>query len=733
LLSASLNDSDLFLERDDSHHTLTQGVAEPVTDIRRLFEPESIAVIGASHHPDKIGYRIVENIVRGGYRGRIYPVNPKGGLVVEQTVYPELTAVPGPVDVAVIAIPAQGVFPVVEQCARKKVRFLVVISSGFGEVGRLEEERQIVRYARQHSMRILGPNVFGYYSAAAALNASFGPRDIVPGRLAIITQSGALGVAMIGKTALQNIGLSAIISVGNKADLDEADLLDYLVHQPDTRVILMYIEGIRQGEKLVALLRRATREKPVVVIKAGRSRRGAVAAASHTGSLAGADEVFDAIMKQCGVLRAENIQEALDWCGYLSTAPLPRGENTVIVTNGGGVGVLATDACEKYGVKLYGHTERLKQTFEPVTPPFGSTKNPIDLTGQSTSEHYEQALEAALSDPEIQAVMMLYCETAMMNLERFSRLVEASYQRYQEHGKPLLFSIFGGAATETGIGELSRRRIPVFREVYAAAAALGALMAHYRNARRPREDPPELDLDFAAVNKIVSRALAGGRNFLLAHENRRFLKAAGIAGPRSTVVRSIDAAVTAAENIGYPVVMKVVSPDILHKSDVGGVLLNLESRSEVLDAYEAIVHNCKVHRPDARLEGIEIGEQLPPGREVIVGGRRDRAFGPIVMFGLGGIYVEVMKDVAFRALPVSEAQVRTMIKEVKSYPLLLGVRGERKKDIEGIVTTILKVGTVLRRCPRIADIEINPLFVYDTGEGVKAVDVRILLTDEQEG
>ncbi|MCX8103938.1 MAG: CoA-binding protein, partial [Candidatus Bipolaricaulota bacterium] len=385
------------------------------SDITLLFEPRSVAIIGASHDPNKIGHKIVQNIVANGYAGRVFPVNPKGGEILGLQVYPSVQEIPEEIDVALIVVPAKAVFETVQECAARGVKFAPIISSGFSEVGNLEEERKIVAYARAHGMRVLGPNIFGLYSVTPSLNASFGPREIPKGNVAIVTQSGALGVAMIGKAAAEKMGLSAIISVGNKADIDEADLLEYLVPHTETRVILMYIEGVKNGDQLVKSLKRASKQKPIIVIKAGRSRRGAIAAASHTGSLAGAAEVFDAIMKQCGVLRAESIQEAFHWCKFLATSVLPKGTETVIITNGGGVGVIATDACEKYSVELYDDLQVLEKIFSPVTPEFGSTKNPIDLTGQATAEHYTRALEAARHSDAIHSVIALYAETALFD------------------------------------------------------------------------------------------------------------------------------------------------------------------------------------------------------------------------------------------------------------------------------------------------------------------------------
>ncbi|NQT96949.1 MAG: acetate--CoA ligase family protein [Candidatus Marinimicrobia bacterium] len=701
--------------------------------IKYLFEPKSIAVIGASENPLKIGHVIVKNIVEAGYHGKIYPVNPKGGEVLGHKIYSSITDINDEIDVATLVIPAKYAYSALEMCAAAGVKHLPIVSSGFSEIGNLAEERKLAKYAREHGMRILGPNIFGHYSAKVSLNATFGPRDIQKGNVAIITQSGALGIAMIGKTAVQNIGLSAIISVGNKSDIDEADLLEYLVEQDDTKIILIYIEGIQQGERLIKALSVATKVKPVIVIKSGRSKRGAIAAASHTGSLAGSDNIFDAIMRQCGVLRAESVDEALEWCNYLSNAPLPKGESTIIITNGGGVGVLATDACEKYSVKLYDDSQHLRDQFKAVTHGFGSTKNPIDLTGEASADEYVLALDVALQDKYIDGVLALYCETAMMTAEQLIKMIEDSYAKYIKIGKPVLFSLFGGEKTERCIKALTQKNIPVFRDVYNATSCLGVAYSFNKMRLITASETIDSAVDIVAIDKIIDGVLADNRQFMLAHEGEGLLKAAGLAGPRNGIARNIESAVKLADEIGYPVVMKIVSRDILHKSDVGGVLLDLDNQDEVVDAYQAIMHNCKAHKPDASIEGVEIVEQVKSGTEVIIGAMRDKIFGPIMMFGLGGIYVEVMKDVSFRALPLSRREVRTMIKEIRSYPLLLGVRGEVRKDIDGIVETIFKLGTIIRNCPRITDIEINPLMVYEEGQGVKTVDVRVLLSNAEKG
>ena len=704
--------------------------------IKYLFEPRSIAVVGASANEEKIGFRILENIVLGEYSGSIFPVNPGGGSILGFPVYGSVRDIEREVDLAVIAIPSARVLDAVKDCAAQGVKFLVIISSGFSEVGNLEEERRIVSCARENGMRVLGPNIFGIYSSLASLNATFGPREIRSGNVAIITQSGALGIAMIGKTKIENIGLSAIISVGNKADLDEADLLEFLVTHQGTRVILMYIEGIKNGEKLVGVLRETTRRKPVVVIKAGRSRRGAMAAASHTGSLAGADEIFSAIMRQCGALRAEGIQEALDWCKYLASAPLPQGENTVILTNGGGLGVLAADACEKYNVNLYDDTQVMRKVFSGVVPSFGSMKNPVDLTGQATMSDYRKALHTALANDDVHAIVCLGCEAGSFDLDGLTGTIKDTFSKTGGL-KPMVFSFFGGAETERSVSCLRTIGIPIFSDVYDAVSCLGAVYDNYRNMRYRSESLPgpereTEDIDFKSIAGIIDGVRGEGRQFLLSHEAHAMMTAAGISMPRNAVARNLGEAIRDAEGIGYPVVVKVVSKDIIHKTDAGGVALDIDDRKELIDAYEAIKYNCRRYNPDARIEGVEIAEMVPGGLETIVGARRDPSFGPIVIFGLGGIYVEVMKDVSFRAYPLDRRDITAMMSEIRSYPLLLGVRGEEKKDINRVAVMIMKIGAILHGFEEITDIEINPLIVYDEGGGVKALDARILLSKSVE-
>ncbi len=698
-----------------------------------MFEPRSFAVIGASRNPNKLGHTIVRNIVSGGYRGKLHLVSPSGGEIFGLRISRSIEEIEEEIDQATIVIPAKFVVEAVRGCAQKGVKYVQIISSGFSEAGNTRDEEEVMAIAREHGMRVLGPNMFGLYSAASSLNSTFSATGILPGHVAILTQSGALGVSLIGKTLVENIGLSAVVSLGNKADVDEADLLGYLVDQDRTRVVLMYIEGIRNGQRFSKALMRATEKKPVVVIRSGSSKRGAQAAASHTGALAGSDEVFGAIMRQCGVLRAESIEEAFNWCKFLAFSPRPKENRAVIVTNGGGVGVLAADACEKYGVELLDDQEVLKQVFEPSTPSFGSTKNPVDITGSADSVAYEKALSAPVGSDVMDATIALYCETATFDAENLAPMIRETHRMHMQAEKPVTYALIGGEAVQDAIWALRKESVPVFNDVHPAVSCLGAANWYHDYTREKKSPIEEAEIDVEAIDGVVKKALAEGREFLLAHEATAVMNSAGVRMPRSKIVRTIPEAVEVAQEIGCPVVMKIASRDILHKSDAGGVALGLEDEKQVVDAYEAIIQNCKEYKPDASIEGVEVCEMVRPGTEFIIGARNDASFGPIVMCGLGGVYVEVMKDVVFRGLPVSSREVMKMLEEIRSFPLLLGVRGEPRRDIRGVVDTVIRVGTIIAKCRSISDIELNPIVVYEEEKGLMAVDARVLVGRPRKG
>jgi acetyltransferase len=437
-------------------------------------------------------------------------------------------------------------------------------------------------------------------------------------------------------------------------------------------------------------------------------------------------------MKQCGVLRAECLEDAFNWCQFMISTTAPKSYNSVIVTNGGGVGVMATDACEKYGVPLYDNQSALKNLYDAVTPSFGSTKNPIDLTGTADAADYTRALSIAAESGEMGSTIGLYCETAIMDSGNLSQMITDTYTIHKKSGKSISYALIGGAQVEGAIESLRTASIPVFNDVEQAVSCIGAFYRYYKYIDEVSYKFDEYEIDVMAINKIIDRALKDGRTFLLANEGAAVMRIAGITMPQSRIAHGINEAVKFAEEIGYPVVMKIVSKDILHKSDAGGVLLDIDNKKEVVDGYEVIMHKCREYKPNAVIEGIEVTEMAKKGVELIVGARRDPSFGPVVMCGLGGIYVEVMKDISFRAIPINRGIALSMLEEIRSYPLLLGARGEKRKDIETVIDIIIKISSIIKKCERITDIEINPVVVYDIKNGLKALDARILISKPKE-
>ncbi len=457
-------------------------------NVEALFNPRSIAVIGASRKPGKIGHDLLKNIIEYGYKGKIYPINPKADEILGYKAYPSIKDVPEDVDVAIIVVPAQYVLDVARECGEKGVKVLVVITSGFGEVGNVEAEEKLLEIGKKYGMRILGPNIFGYVYTPARLNATFGPRDVLEGPIAFITQSGALGIALMGWTIMEEIGLSSIISTGNMIDLDVIDLSKYLAEDQYTRVITIYLEGLKEGSgrRFIEEMREITKKKPVIVIKAGRSERGRLAVASHTGSLAGSDKLYDAAFKQAGVIRAYNIEEMFDWARALATQPVPRGEKTIIITNGGGVGVLATDSSEEYGVPLINPSETLKQKLRETMPWFGSPKNPVDLTGQAGVDNYVKALETAFESDEVDNIVLLYCRTTVLDPRDLAKAVVKIYDKYREAGKPLVAGFVGGLDTLEAIKILNKNNIPTYPSPERAVSSLSKIIEYRRYLARQK-------------------------------------------------------------------------------------------------------------------------------------------------------------------------------------------------------------------------------------------------------
>jgi acetyl-CoA synthetase (ADP-forming) len=456
--------------------------------VKALFNPESIAVIGASRHPGKIGYTILKNILDYGYKGKVYPINPNADEILGLKAYKSILDVPDKVDMAIIVVPQQIVLKVAEEAGRKGVKVLVVITSGFSEVGNVEAERKLVEIAHKYNMRVLGPNIFGVAYTPAKLNATFGPNELRPGPIAFISQSGALGIALMGWTIMERLGVSAIVSIGNMADLDVIDVSEYLADDPNTKVIAIYLEGLKPGtgRRFVEKMKQITLKKPVIVIKAGRSKRGAAAAASHTGSLAGSDQLYSAAFKQSGILRAITAEEMFEWARVFATQPLPDGEETVIITNGGGVGVLATDTAEETGVKLLDPSPELKEAFRKTMPWFGSPKNPVDLTGSAVSENYVEALKVAFESPEVHNIVVLYCQTAILDPRDLSKALVNIVKEYHNK-KPIVVGMVGGKETFEAMQILKENDIPAYPSAEKAVESLSALIKYWRYLKGKRK------------------------------------------------------------------------------------------------------------------------------------------------------------------------------------------------------------------------------------------------------
>lgn len=678
------------------------------------FRPKRVAIVGASPDPKKIGHQVIKNIIDGGYEGEIIPIHPSAGSVLGHKAYKYLNDVPEGIDLVVIAIPAHLVLAAMEECASCKVGAVAIITSGFSEVGKFDEEKKLKKIADDNNIALFGPNIFGLVYSPSHLNASFGPKEIYPGKIAFITQSGALGIGLMGWTAMKKIGMAALVSIGNKADIDEQDLITYFNTDNNVGVLLVYMEGIKDGPKFF----RSKIEKPTVILKVGRSERGAKAAASHTGSLSGSDKIYDGIFKQLGMLRATTFIEAFSWARALEL-PLPKGEDTLIITNGGGIGVATTDECEVQGIKILDDPAWLEAKFRSTMPDFGSTKNPIDITGGAGVEGYRQALKVAFAEDRVKSIIVLYCETAVTNPMDVATAVNDAFEAAGSN-KPVVVAMIGGERTRDALVFLNEKYIPASSLVDISVSALKIVYTWAEIKNRPPsqvvlEKPP------LEVNKILDAVKAEGRDILMEHEARQVMELCGVPTPKWGFARSADEAVQIADSKGmYPLAMKIASPDIVHKTDVGGVVLNIRDGKELRDRYEAMMTRIKTAMPKANLLGVNL-IQMVSGIECIVGITTDPQFGPAVMFGLGGVFVEAFKDVTFRVVPFDAAEANRMIGEIKAKKILEGFRG-MKADKDSIIKTLL---AVQKLASLVKEIDINPLLTNQ--DGSYAVDARIVL------
>lgn len=677
-----------------------------------IFNPRHVAIIGATPNPDKIGYQILKNTIDGGFAGEILPIHPRETEILGRKAYKSVLEVPGPIDLAIIAIPAKLVIPTLLECAQKGIKHVSVITSGFSEVGNVKDEQEIKAIGDKNGMSILGPNTLGIVYTPSKLNASFGPSKLLPGKIAFVSQSGALAISLMGWTVMEKIGLAALINLGNKVDVEEKGLIEYFNNDDNVDVIVIYMEGVKDGQRFMT----TQIKKPVVVLKVGRSERGARAAASHTGSLSGSDKIFDAVFKQLGILRANTFTEAFDWSRSLSL-PLPTGDEIVIITNGGGIGVSTTDECEAAGIKLLDDPAWLESKFRSTMPDFGSSKNPIDITGQGHEDQYRRATEVCLSEDRINGAIILYCETAVTNPLGIAKAIDAAY-RVSGRKKPLVVAMVGGERSREALQFLNENQIPAFSAVDQAVSSLKILYTWRDILGRPK-DNPSTEAAPQAVVDLINKVRAEGRKVLMEHEARKVMELCGVPTPQWGFATNVEEAVKQAKGM-YPLAMKIASPDIIHKSDVGGVVLNIRSDDELREKYNAMMAKIAKAEPKAKLLGVNL-IQMVSGLECIVGMSRDPQFGPVVMFGLGGVFVEALKDVAFRVVPFGKVEAERLMSDIKSRKILDGFRG-LKAHRPSIIQTLC---AVQKLAPLVKEVDVNPLMTNQ--DGSFAVDARIIL------
>jgi acetyl coenzyme A synthetase (ADP forming)-like protein len=716
--------------------------------LEALFAPKSVAVIGASTKPDSLGRAVFKNILFHGYTGVVYPVNPKAKSILGVKAYPSVLDIPDEIDLAVIIVPAIAVANVLEECGRKGVRAAIVISAGFKEIGEegAQRERELQQIAQRYGIALLGPNCLGIINTdpAVSLNATFAPGMPRQGNIAFISQSGALGIAALEYAQCQKIGLSKFISIGNKADLHENHLLDYLKDDPLSDVILLYVEDLEDPQGFHRLATEITSERPkkipILAIKSGRTLEGAKAATSHTGALAGSDEVYDSIFMQSGVLRVETIEELFDYAIAFAQQPLPhltrslsasgegQGEVKIaIVTNAGGAGILATDAAVRHGVQLAEFTEETVRKLRELLPPTVNVANPVDMTGEPNEQRYETVVRTVLEDPNVAGVVVIAAPHILMSLENIARHIVRAVQEIHTK-KPVLACLMAVTDARPAIEILEEANIPHYSFPERAARALAA-MARYREwVHRPRTEYRVFtDVQIEQARETIARAKRQGRSLLLEPEAHDVLKAYGFPVLQYRFAKSEDEALHAAREIGYPVVLKIVSPDIAHKVDVGGVKLDIHSDAELRENYRQMLADVQKAKPDARIFGVFVQEFIKGGKETILGLKRDPLFGPLLMFGLGGIYVEALRDVTFRIAPIRELGVHRMIRQIRGFKILEGFRGEPPSDIDAIAECLARLSQLATQLEEIVELDINPLVVFERGRGARVVDARIVV------
>jgi acetyltransferase len=694
-------------------------------DLSSILAPKVIAVVGASRSPDSIGHQILANLLAQRFTGAVYPVNPNAHALCSVRAYPTVSDIPDTVDMAVVVVPKDRVLAVAEDCGRAGVRALVVISAGFREVGAQGAalERDLMEVVRRHRMRMVGPNCMGVINAdpAVSMNATFALGMPPFGHSAFVSQSGALGLSVLDYAREYGIGISQFVSVGNKPDVSGNDLLAAWEHDPSVRVILMYVESFGNPVRFLEIASRVTKTKPIIVVKSGRSRAGARAASSHTGALAASDRAVDALLTQAGVLRAASIEELFDMAMAFESRGLPASRRTAVITNAGGPGILAADAMEACGLDLVELAPATVAALAPLFPAEASIRNPLDMIASATPAGYAAAMRAVLDDPNVDAVVPIFVPPFGVRQEDVATAIGAASESCAS--KPVLAVLMGREGLPHGRAELHACSVPAYIFPESAARALAALNKQREWMQRPRAAPTSLDVDCAAVTCIVEQAQASGRAMLDELEALDVLRAYRVPTAEAVIACDEDALTAAVRDIGRPVALKIVSPDVIHKTDVGGVRIGVSGEGEARAAYREIISHVRAAHPDARITGVLVQRMVPRGREVIVGMSRDAEFGPLLMFGLGGVLVEALGDVIFRLAPIDDAQAMEMLRGIRGASILDGVRGEPPIDRAALTSVLRRVGQLAVDHPAILELDVNPLLVFP--DGAIAVDARV--------
>jgi 4-hydroxybutyryl-CoA synthetase (ADP-forming) len=694
-----------------------------------FFSPESIAIIGASEKPG-VGKTIFYNIAKH-FKGKIYPVTPSNPTVGGLTAYKNVLDIPDSIDLAVVAAPSKFTPSVMEEVGKKRIKGAIIVSAGFKEVDEAgaKLEREVGEIAKKYGIKVIGPNCLGImsFSKDNIMNSTF--LKITPryGNIALVSQSGAICAATVEDAEAQNIGFSKVISMGNKVDMDESDVLELLAEDEDTRVIVMYLEDIRNARRFMEIAKKITaeRKKPIIVLKAGRTAEGAKAAASHTGALGGSDANYEAAFTQSGVIRVDTMGELFDLATAFSKQPLPDG-NIVIVSNAGGPAIISTDACSRYGLEM-ADISSIRDEIARVIPAYGSPRNPVDIVGDADYLRFEKVLLLTLAHPNVGSVVTMCTPSATLNYDDLARILVKMSQQFPN--KTILASLMGLAEGMENRRIMSEGGIPYYLYSEPAIRTLKAMYDFKKWVDEASNKRATLQFakDIAKVKSIFENVRKNGRSNLLEEEGYEVLEAYGFPTPKSILCTTEQECMDAAKQISYPLVMKIVSPDIIHKSDAGGVKVGIKTDDELRNSFRTITENALKYKSDAKIKGALVQEMVKSAKETILGASQDPTFGPVIMFGLGGIYVEVLKDVVFRIVPIDEQEAMNMVESIKTIKLLKGVRGEKSSDLKAIADSLQRLSQLVIDFPEIKEFDINPLLVLEEGKGARVVDARIIL------